>query len=55
MGCDGKIKILNHCENQPNLGNQPAYEIKIATEEIKIEVKFFVERLSNAVNARNIC
>ena len=32
-----------------------AYEIKNATEQIKIEVKYFVERLSNAANARNIC
>ena len=35
--------------------NQPAYKIKNATEQIKIEVKYFVERLSNAANARNIC
>ena len=34
---------------------QPAYKIKNATEQIKIEVKYFVERLSNAANARNIC
>ena len=35
--------------------NQPDYEIKIATEEMKTEVKYFVERLPNAANARNIC
>ena len=34
---------------------QPAYEIKNATEQIKIELKIFVERLLNAANARNIC
>ena len=38
-----KAENLNHWENQP------AYEIKIATEEIKTEVKYFVERLPNAV------
>ena len=42
-------------ENSTKSGKQPAYEIKNATEQIKIEVKYFVERLSNAANARNIC
>ena len=49
------MENLNHWENQPNPENQPAYEIKIATEEMKTEVKYFVERLPNAANARNIC
>ena len=42
-------------ENLSHWENQPAYETKIATEELKTEVKYFVERLPNAANARNIC
>ena len=45
-----KAENLNHWEIINRLK-----EIKIATEEIKTEVKNFVERLPNAVNARNIC
>ena len=50
-----KAENLNHWENHQIRENQPAYEINIATEEIKTEVKYFVERLPNAANARNIC
>ena len=50
-----ELKLMNTGKINQIRENQPAYEINIATEEIKTEVKYFVERLPNAANARNIC